>query len=594
MRALLTIVLAARIPAIAQPDPAARLESLLAQARQAQARSDFRAAEVAYREALTLRPEVAELWSNLGLMQHEAGDYSRAADAFRTALRLNQTMFVPNLFLGLDLLQLEHPKEAVPYLLASEQLKPGDPQPALALGRAFHTLSQPESSRKWYRRAIELAPRNGEAWYGLGLADFGLAEAAAAKLTGSFRESVYVAELTAGAFAEQDRLTEAIHAYRALIELKAAPPQCSHTAYGFVLIRHGDPPEAEQEFRRDLQSCPAARIGMARLVFESGARERGLAMLAELANSDQEGFDSSLPRFWEGLDAQQLETRLAQLRQSTGPMAGVVSARLSEGVRSAPELEPGRPIPEFRNVEELQRFASNAYFSGHVRTAALASDHLRQKYPDSPAGWYWTVRANLKLGVLALARAGEVEPDSPRIHALLGDVYQRRKMFDQAREEYSKVLAAAPDSVAGLAGLAAADLADGRLEEARTAAQKALARNPADSEINLLMGEILVAQHEYVDAEPCLKRSLHARPVLLPRVHVLLGRVLASTGREKEAIEELRQGLASDDDGSVHYQLARLYQKMGDPKAADAAFEKSKQIRARSDDLAQRALMPIN
>jgi tetratricopeptide (TPR) repeat protein len=582
------------MPAVAQPDPDARLESLLAEAHRAQARSDSRAAAAAYREALTLRSDSAELWSNLGLMQHESGEYSQAQEAFRTALRLNQALFVPNLFLGLDLLQLKHPREAVQYLLAAEKLQPGDPQPALALGRAFHTLWEPEKSWKWYQRAIVLAPRNAEGWYGLGLACFGLAEAAGAKLTGSFRESVYVAELTASALAEQGRLTEAIHAYRALLASKASPPRCSHASYGFLLLRHGDAAEAGQEFQRDLESCPAARVGMARLQFESGAREKGLAILADFASSGQEGFDSSLPRFWEGLDTQQLETLLAQLRQSTGITAGVVAARLREGVRSAPVLELERPLPELGNVENLQRFASNAFFSGHFRTAALAGVRLRLEYPNDPTGWYWAVRANQKLGVTALARAGEVEPDSPRIHALLGDVYQRRKMFDEAREEYSKVLAVSPDSLAGLAGLAAADLADGRLEEAKTTARKALARSPEDSEVSLLMGEILVEQHEYADAEPYLKHGLHTRPDLLPRVHALLGRVLARTGREKEAIEELQQGLASDEDGSVYYQLARLYQKIGDPKAADAAFEKSKQIRARRDDLAQRALMPIH
>lgn len=593
MRAVFTIVLAAWIPAVAQPDPAARLESLLAEARQAQARRDFRGAAAAYREALVLRPDSAELRSNLGLMLHESGEYSQAAEAFRAALHSNQALFVPNLFLGLDLLQLKRPGEAVPHLLAAEKLKPDDPQPALALGRAFHALWQPESSRKWYLRALVLAPRNGEAWYGLGLAHFGLAEAAGAKLAGSFRESAYVAELTASAFAEQGRLTEAIRSYGELLSSKAVPPRCSHASYGFVLIRHGDPAEAEREFRRDLESCPAAGVGMARLLFESGAREKGLAMLAELANSDQGGFDSSLPRFWEGLDAQQLETRLAQLRQSTGVTAGAVAAHLREGVRSAPLLEPERPIPEFGNAEDLQKFASDAFFSGHFRTAALAGDHLRQKYPSNPTGWYWAVRANLKLGVAALARAGEVEPDSPKIHALLGDVYQRRKMFDEAREEYSKVLAGSPDSVAGLAGLAATDLADGRLAEAQASAQNALARSPADSEVNLLMGEILVARREYADAEPYLEHSLHARPDLLPRVHALLGQVCARTGRPKEAIKELTHGLASDEDGSVHYQLARLYKAAGNASAAAAAFEKSKQIRARHDALAELALDPV-
>jgi predicted Zn-dependent protease len=125
-----------------------------------------------------------------------------------------------------------------------------------------------------------------------------------------------------------------------------------------------------------------------------------------------------------------------------------------------------------------------------------------------------------------------------------------------------------------------------------TTAKKALARDPADSDINLLMGEILVGQHAYLDAEPYLERSLDARPDVLPRVHALLGRVLAATGRPKEAIQELDQGLASDDDGSVHFQLARLYQQAGDAKAAAAALEKSKQIQARHDALAQQELMP--
>ena len=594
MRVLFTIALAASTLAVAQPDRDARFEALLAEAHNAQARSDFRGAAASYRQALAIRPDLAELWSNFGLMQHQSGDYSQATEAFRTALHLNQALFVPNLFLGLDLLQLNRPREAAAYLLAAEKLNHNDAQPALALGRAYHALWEPHKSEEWYRRALVLAPRNGEAWYGLGLAYFGLAETAGAKLTGSFGESVYVAELTASACAEEGSLTEAIHAYRDLLALKAAPPRCSHTSYGFVLIRHGDAVEAEREFRRDLESCSAARVGMARLLFESGEREKALAMLADLANADREGFDLSLPRFWEGLDAQQLETRLAQLRQSAGNMASIVSARLREGGRSSTLLESEAAVPEFGNIEDLQRFTSDAFFSGHFRTAALASDRLRQKYPNDPAGWYWAVRASQKLGVAALARAGEVEPDSPRIHALLGDAYQRRNMFDEAREEYSKVLAASPDSVAGLAGLAKADYSDDRLEEAQIAAQKALARNPADGEINLLMGEILVAQHEYAKAEPYLERSLHARADLLPHVHALRGQVFARTGRSKEAFKELTQGLASDEDGSVHYQLASLYREAGDLKAAAAAFEKSKQIRASHDEQARKALMPIN
>jgi len=78
-----------------------------------------------------------------------------------------------------------------------------------------------------------------------------------------------------------------------------------------------------------------------------------------------------------------------------------------------------------------------------------------------------------------------------------------------------------------------------------------------------------------------------------PTFTALLGQVYARTGRPKEAIKELTQGLASDEDGSVHYQLARLYQEAGDASAAAAAFEKSKQIRARHDALAELKFDPV-
>lgn len=330
----------------------------------------------------------AKLLSNTGLMQYESHDYSHAEATFRRALQMDKSLFVPNLFLGLDLLELKRPREAVTYLLAAEELNPQDAQASLALGRAFHILMDPARSREWYERVTNLAPRNGEAWYGLGVAYIDLAE--------------------------------------------------------------------------------------------------------------------SVP----------------------------------------------------------------------------AGSELRKQYQT--------------LGGGALARAGEVEPDSSRMHALLGDVYRQEKKFQEAKDEYSKMLALKPDSIAGLAGLAAAYSGNGEFDAAQVIAQKALSRDAGDADVNLLMGEILVAQHKYADAEPYLKHSLQGRPEILPRVHALLGRIYARTGRSKEAIIELKQGLASDEDGSVYYQLGRLYQDAGDTKAAAAAFDKSQQIRARRGVLAKANLAPSN
>ena len=94
----------ADIPAgIGQQNQQTNLESLLANAKQAQASGDYAAAASAYKQAVYIRPEIAELWANLGLMQHQTGDYAQAIQSFQKARKLKPSLYVPTLFLGVDL-----------------------------------------------------------------------------------------------------------------------------------------------------------------------------------------------------------------------------------------------------------------------------------------------------------------------------------------------------------------------------------------------------------------------------------------------------------------------------------------------------------
>jgi predicted Zn-dependent protease len=97
-----------------------------------------------------------------------------------------------------------------------------------------------------------------------------------------------------------------------------------------------------------------------------------------------------------------------------------------------------------------------------------------------------------------------------------------------------------------------------------------------DPDLNLLVGEILVSRHEWAEAEEYLKHGLSAKPQMLPHLHALLGEVYENTGRTQEAIKELQMGVASDDDGTVNYQLARIYTSIGNKAAAQVAFQRMK------------------
>ena len=61
-------------------------------------------------------------------------------------------------------------------------------------------------------------------------------------------------------------------------------------------------------------------------------------------------------------------------------------------------------------------------------------------------------------------------------------------------------------------------------------------------------------------------------------MHALLGKVYSQTDRTQQAIAELKLAPAGDKDGTVHYQIARLYLKVGDRDLAKEAFALPEQM----------------
>jgi predicted Zn-dependent protease len=203
---------------------------------------------------------------------------------------------------------------------------------------------------------------------------------------------------------------------------------------------------------------------------------------------------------------------------------------------------------------------------------------------------YWETKADQKLAVATLTRAGEIDPNSPRMHVLTGDVFRQKRRWSDAEEEYRKALAIDPTSHAARLSLAIVLFTELKTNEALAIAKSLLAETPDNPEANLLAGEILVQGHQFEEAEPYLTRCQNLDPDMMPRLHVLLGQVYAATNRIPAAISEYKQGLSSDGDGSIHYQLARLYEKSGDKDAAAEAIRESQQLRKRWDDQAHTAI----
>ena len=247
--------------------------------------------------------------------------------------------------------------------------------------------------------------------------------------------------------------------------------------------------------------------------------------------------------------------------------------------------------PAIAKLADTQRrlLASCSFYAGDFGTTSKVAERLKTDPTTRLEGLYWESKADEKLAVSALARAGEMEPESARMHVLLGDIFRQKRHWSEAEAEYRKAIDLDPESRAARLSLAIVLFTELKTEEAMQTDQSLLREIPQDPEANLLAGEILVQGHHFEKAEPYLSRCKDLDPDLVPRLHILLGKLYAATNRIPEAISEYKLGLAGDrdEDGRVHYQLARLYEKAGEREAAAEEFRLSQQLRKRWDEQAK-------
>ena len=612
--------------------PAQTVQSLLAEARDAQSRRDFNAAAESYRRAVEVDPSVPELWANLGLMCHELAKREEAIQSFKKAIRLDPSLFVPQLFLGIEYLASKNPEAAVPFLEKARDLNPNDLQAALNLGKAYAMLNRSDRAADAYSIATELAPNDGSALLNLGTAYLQQVENDARLMTSTYRHSTYVTLRTAEVLAEQGKLVQAGDAYKAAIA-SGSPPPCTHAEFGITLLRMKNVAEAREQFELDASHgsyCGLATLGLAVVQLAEGHPDVALKGISSISMSDPGFVESSLPLFRDAVSEEQARllidlSRAQQNNDRATAEIGLLVAKTFASNDAPAQFEftdqarpSGKRTPLPTNAEKLyaagkyaqcedslkpalaarasdrmQILAACSFYTGDFRTTSIAAQQLKGNAATRAYGLYWESKADQKLAIAALFRAGEIDSDSPRMHVLLGDTFRQERQWDEAETEYRKAIAIDPKSHAARLSLAIVLFSELKDDEAFYIDRSLLEENPTDPEANLLAGEILVQRNLFAEAEPHLSRCQNLKPEFEARLHALLGRVYAETNRIPAAILEYKAGLAADEDGSMHFQLARLYQKSGDKNGAEEAFRDSRRLRRQWDDRSRIALEPI-
>jgi tetratricopeptide (TPR) repeat protein len=511
--------------------------------------------------------------------------------------------------------------EAIPHLRRAALSNPKDVQAQLGLGQAYKGIGKTRLAIASYQRMVQLAPGNADGWFHLGVSYLEQVESDARVLLTQHKDSTYVQALMAQTFHEQRALVQAGEAYKKLLTLHAFPPD-THASYGFVLLNRHDLPEAERELNAELASNPGslmAKLGLARLHVEQGAVAESAKEIGEIWKTDAGFLRTNVALFHGGLaDSKhsELQSTLEQgkvtgeipeeivsLFQSSASAEDLTAS--SQNTSTVPDHHaPSTKIPassrgaelyargrygecsdllmsrlQMLPAKDLHLLASCAFSTGNFQNAFDAGAKLAVSAATEAEGLYWETRSAQRLATQALACASHIDSTSPKLHVLLGDVYRQQKYFPDAEQEYRKALVLQPEDPGALFGLSLALLANDQIDEALRLAQAAMAKNPDDPELNAVMGEILCARNDFSGAEPYLKKSLHTKPELVPHVHALLGKVYAQTDRTQEAITEFKLAFAADKDGRIHYQIARLYLKVGDRDSAKQAFDESDRIR---------------
>jgi len=621
------------VPSRAARDSA--IESHFAAAQQAQRDKEYATAEREYRTVLALAPDFAEVHMNLGLVYQLLDRSAEAMTEFLRALKFKPGLAGANFFLGVDYCKLGEGAKAIPYLKAALQTEPNRPDIWLWLATAQEISGELQPEVVTVRRALESQPKDVDLLYLLGHAYERLGKQEVAHLEKVAPGSSRSEQLLAESYATSNEWPSAVIHFQSA--LAASPNRAGlHVELGEVLLRAGKVNQAIREFDEELRRDPGnlhalVRRGEARLIQENVEAalqdwEKTIAIDVEqterLLGLREAGFgDSALEQLTDAT-REKIQKLAGDLQDRNSPAAHLALAFLAEQngnfSRAATEatlaastarkdvadktcteadvdlaLQHGQfsevaPCVELaltsRTSAKLRiRVASALLEAGEYETALKTLEGLPAADRNSAEVSYWRARGYEKLATAAYLRLYQADPNSYRLHQLMGDLEAAKGDDGKAIEEYRAAIALRP-SVSNLHySLGHLLWKDLKVPEARVEFEAELALNPRHPGALNDLGDTYLLEHEPNKALPYLVRALAADSGN-PDIHRDLGTAYSELGDYRKAEEHFKIAMSNDHDGSVHYKLARVYQALGEKENAAREFAFSTALNRESHD----------
>ena len=460
---------------------------------------------------VSLRPDDSEVRRVLGWVYVQRGEYDKALDAYREAIRLDADNANAYMDLGELLWKMGRTDEAkevharaLPIRQKRARSKPEDKAGAqYELGYSHFWLGQYEQAITAFKEAVRLAPTNpyyhemlGKAYYWQGKpADGGpstrLDDAIAEyKIAlGLNPKSAWMHSVLASTYVEAGRQEDAL---RELEEAVRLDP-CDAEAVFLLASQYdvmGRKGEAEETYHRLSQLKPTMTIAWQYLAVMAG--ERG----------DHAG---AVEYYRAGLRADPNEANLHY---------GLGSSLYALGQYEEAEAE-------YRRTTELLPDDARSFAAwgdalaqlGRRAEAIAAYQKSLQLDATSPLTWLslglqYELEQDWQEAVKAYAEAARLEPDDALIHAAYGRVLQRLNRLDEAAKEYEIAVSLAPDEWMYREALALLYAALNRPDEALAAAEATIKLKPDSTLAHLIIAGVSEDKGDKARAEAEYKSAL--------------------------------------------------------------------------------------
>jgi tetratricopeptide (TPR) repeat protein len=356
--------------------------------------------------------------------------------------------------------------------------------------------------------------------------------------------------------------------------------QPAYLFLGLSRLRAGKADAAIAPLTRALEAEPGN--GVALLALGDAHLTTGNARAAADSFSKAAAKDPRSPKAWRGLGLSHAEVSREAFSKlpADSPEAMVLMAR-SRLAQNEPKAAFGLLKKALERNPELPgvhaALAETYRMSGHPEWSA-AEDAQEKRVRRSPMGAYGEALSASTQSLDAFARLAEL-PESPELYETEADSARLRGAFQESADAMRKAAALRPGDRRVEEGLARSLWLNRNFDEAAPLLRK--------YGMDFELGYALLETGRAAEAIPLLERGAR-NPKLTAEASAALGRAYLEAGEPAKAIAPLKAGLASDRDGSVHFQLSRAYQRTGQPESARLMLERSSELRAQEEAVRER------